>query len=427
MAYYVPSANDARQAQLREGVGRLLPAYMVPSAFVALDSLPRTPNGKLDRASLPALDGGALDGDHVAPRDSLEQELVALWEEILGTREMGVRDDFFLVGGHSLLAVRLLARVERTYGINLPLATLLERPTVEALAEQIRAGRSNAAVGDGETSPSLAVAEFTHLVAIQTGRQPPLVCVHGAGGNVLNMRGIARSVDRDCAFLAFQGRGIDGRERPFERIEQMATAYVAELLKAQPHGPYFLSGYCGGGLVAFEMARMLQDQNEPVALLALIDTYRPGAIGSKGLLRRVIGGVRKHGPGFVPTRAGIWASREAGGTVRCVRIGINQWRGQAVPHEHRDYWLTEAFFRAAAMYRPGVYNGRITVLRAVEVHPLLAGVARDLGWGEYATGGVDVCDIPGSHDTITSDPNLAALGATLRECMVAAGCGGWGP
>jgi amino acid adenylation domain-containing protein len=421
VAYYVPAVSEVGTAELREAVGRVLPGYMMPSAFVALDALPRTPNGKLDRAALPELDATTVGAEPVAPRDPLEQELVAIWEDVLGTTRLGVRDDFFAVGGHSLLAVRLMARIERTYEITMPLATLLERPTVEALAAHIRELRL--APRPCEASPEALRGSFAHLVAIQSGCRPPLFCVHGAGGNVLNMRAIAQSIGPGRAFFALQGRGLNGRDMPFDRIEPMAAAYLRELAVVQPRGPYFLSGYCGGGLVAFEMARMLQERNEPVALLALIDTYRPGAIRTPALLHRVWAGLGTRGVRYVVSRAGVWAKREAGDLMGRARIQITQWRGRAVPHELRDDWLTQSFFRAAVEYRPGIYRGTLTVLRAVDAHPWLLGAGRDLGWGSFATGGVSVVDIPGNHDTIAVEPNLGALGAALRDCMVAAGAG----
>jgi thioesterase domain-containing protein len=316
-----------------------------------------------------------------------------------------VRADFFSLGGHSLLAVRLLSRIERAHRVELPLGTLLERPTIEALAEHIR------------VSPSRGIAPFAHLVAVQAGGLPPLVCVHGAGGNVLNLRGIARSLGPDQAFYAMQARGLDGRQLPFERIEEMAAAYLGELRAVQPKGPYRLSGYCGGGLVAFEMARLLQSQGETVALLALIDTYRPGAFRPAGRMRRFVRRVLEQGARYAWTRAVARAVRDVTGATRWLKVAYSRWRGHAVPHELRDYWLTRAFFRAAAKYSPGIYRGHLIVLRALEVHPLLVGASRDLGWGPFASEGVAVYDVPGSHDTITLDPNLAVVAATLKACL----------
>ena len=314
------------------------------------------------------------------------------------------------------MAVRLLARVEREIGTNVPLAALLESPTIEGLAHRIRGAEapvSEVRRDSNEVRPT----RFEHLVVVQPGtpgtHAPPLVCVHGAGGQVLNMTAIARHLGADRAFYGMQARGVDGVSEPYGTIEEMALAYLAELRARQPHGPYYLSGYCGGGIVAFEMARLVQQLGETVASLVLIDTYRPGSVPRAGRMER-LARVADDGLGSFPKRATQWAGRHREDIRRRAQIAYHRLQREPVPHELRDAWLTWSFLRAAEQFRPQAVEGRLTVLRASELDPLLAGAPDDLGWGGLASEGVEVLDIPGNHDTLVREPHVAVLASTLR-------------
>ncbi|HLK39138.1 MAG TPA: amino acid adenylation domain-containing protein [Polyangiaceae bacterium] len=401
--------------ELREALLARLPAHMVPSAFVALASIPRTPNGKVDRAALPAPGraDAATSVEPLAPRDELEEALARVWRQTLGVERIGVRDDFFELGGDSLLAVRLLALAAGETGVDMPLAAFLESPTVENFARRVREVRR----ANGTAVPQ----DFEYLVPIQRGRcGPPLFCVHGAGGNVLNMPLIARRLGAERAFCGVQARGVDGAADPHVSIEAMAEAYLREVGRYQPRGPYYLAGYCGGGLVAFEMATRLQASGERVPLLVLMDTYRPGSVPADGPWRRVLRIHRARGAGALAARAGAWAAREGTAGVQRLLIAYHRLLGIPVPHDVRELWLTESFLRAAARYRPGVFRGRITVLRATELDPVLAGANRDLGWSGHATDGLHIHDVPGNHHTIAREPNVAALGQRIADAWTAA-------
>jgi amino acid adenylation domain-containing protein len=411
VAYYAPASSEAgKTATLRELLQRRLPDYMVPSAFVALDALPRTPNGKIDRARLapPEADDAVAPEEHVAPRDALEMRLAELWKEILGAPDPGIRDNFFAVGGHSLLAVRMFSRIEREFGVPIELSMLFEAPTIETLAERIR---------DRSSSPKA----FSFLVPVQRGGAlSPLYCVHGAGGNVINLAGVARHLGAQRPFYALQARGVDGKAPPFTRIEDAAEAYVAELRAFQPEGPYFLTGYCGGGAIAFEMARMLREQGESVAMLALLDTYRPGISISAARYRQLVRGISTKGLAYVWQRLTARLRHELGVLWSELRVRCHRMLGRVVPHELRDLWLTRAFFRAAAHYRPRVYPGKLIVLRAKDADPLVASVGRELGWTGLARGGIEVHDVPGNHDNLIEEPNAPVLAATLKGCLESA-------
>jgi phthiocerol/phenolphthiocerol synthesis type-I polyketide synthase E len=195
---------------------------------------------------------------HVA-EDAAAGKLLRIWQDQLGVEGITSDQNFFDLGGDSSLAVRMFAEVEKVFGVKLPLATLYDAPTVVELARVI----------GGET----ASAGWSPLVAIQpSGSRPPLFCMHGAGGTVLMYRDLSRRLGGDQPFYGLQALGLDGSRDPLTTIEEMAAVYVKEIRKVQPAGPYFISGYCMGGTVAYEVAQQLQQQGETVAMLALFDT-----------------------------------------------------------------------------------------------------------------------------------------------------------
>ncbi|HEY6558875.1 MAG TPA: amino acid adenylation domain-containing protein, partial [Polyangiaceae bacterium] len=412
VAYYV-AASATEPLTLRAALQQTLPEYMVPSHFVRLPGLPQTPNGKIDRAALPP-PGAGSEASSVsrAPRDALESALATIWCDVLHRGRAGVHDNFFDSGGHSLLAVRLFARIENELGAALSLSAFVQSPTIGALARQIRAQRRGAPASE---------RSFAHLVVVQAaGAGEPLFCVHGAGGNVLNMPGIARHLRKDRPFYAFKARGADGRGAPCETIEEMAAAYLHDLREVQPHGPYFLSGYCGGGIVAYEMARQLVSAGERVALCALIDTYCPTIETSAERVAQLKRGVVQQGARYLAQRARARLSRDALAISRDARIRYHLTRGNLVPLALRDFWLTTAFFRAASRYIPRRYRGTLTIFRAEEVQPLLCHVGDELGWADLVEGGVETHRIPGNHDELSLEPNVAGLAETLQRCVDAA-------
>ncbi|HEX4646645.1 MAG TPA: amino acid adenylation domain-containing protein, partial [Verrucomicrobiae bacterium] len=266
-AYFVadqtaPPSPEGLRAYLRSR----LPDYMIPGVFVPLESLPLNGNGKVDRRALPLPDRQitALAKTFVAPRDKLEAQLAKIWEEVLEVPRVGAEDHFFNLGGHSLLAVRLLARIEKVLDRKIPVAAIFQSPTVAQLANVLRE----------KTSQPPA----SSLVGIQPqGSKPPLFLVHGVGGGMFwGYTNLSKYLGSEQPLFAFKSRGMDGLEE-FGTIEEMAAQYVADLRAFQPHGPYRLGGYCFGGNVAYEMARLLREQGETISLLALINCAPPNS------------------------------------------------------------------------------------------------------------------------------------------------------
>ena len=187
------------------------------------------------------------------------RRLTVIWQQLLGIEPITSDQNYFDLGGDSILAVQLFAQIEREFGLKLPVATLFETPTIAELAQLIQ--------NDAPT------AGWSSLVPIQpAGSKPPFFCIHGAGGNVLIYRELALHLGPDQPFFGLQCQGLDGKLPILKTVEEMAALYAKEICRVRPHGPYLIGGYCGGGTIALEVAQQLQAMGEEVALLALFDT-----------------------------------------------------------------------------------------------------------------------------------------------------------
>jgi aspartate racemase len=400
--------------ELRRSLRQALPDYMVPSAFLELESMPLTPNGKVDRKALPRPEqpGPGARQQYVSPRDTLELQLTHLWENVLGRHSISVTDNFFECGGHSLLAVRLFAEIERCLGKNLPLATLFQAPTIERLAAVLRQ--------DGWTPP------WSSLVAIQPGGSKlPFYCIHGVGGNVLSFHALAVHLGSDQPLYGLQSQGLDGNQLPQSRIEEMAAHYIKEIRTLQPKGPYAMGGMSFGGLVAYEMAQQLQAQGEKVALLALIDSFplnHQGAVPERiDFLKRRIG---HHWGEFV--RLGFqeklaYVRKKARTLQRKFKNRLWQMTFkfyQVIEHPlpHALQNVKEANFLAAQSYAPKLYAGRVTVFSSSE-KGMVEYYDPQVIWGPLAGGGVQVHTIPGDHVTMIEEPHVRVLAQKLKVCL----------
>ena len=237
-----------------------------------------------------AEDGGAgsfsrpdLEPAYEAAETDSEKLLARIWSELLGLRQIGVNDDFFQLGGHSLHAVRLFVALRKQYGVSLPLSTLFETPSIRPLAALLDAQspqkRSAASVQEPEVAtPAVASrTEYSSLVPIQPiGAGPAFYCAAGMGGNPLNLRALALRMGIDQPFYGLQPQGLDGMSKLHRTIPEMASHYIAEIRRRQPSGPYYLGGYSGGGVVAFEMAKQLIAAGERIGSLVFLNSVAPG-------------------------------------------------------------------------------------------------------------------------------------------------------
>jgi amino acid adenylation domain-containing protein len=263
VAYITLNQGSVATGELLHFLKAKLPEYMLPSFIVPLESLPLNSNGKVDRHRLPAPDTDKIERQSFTPpRDNLELQLAHIWEDILDVRPIGIADNFFNLGGHSLLVVRLMAQIHQQLGQKLPLTQLFQAPTIEQLANTLR-------------QPTERLP-WSPVVAIQpNGSKQPFFCIPGGGGYTFYLYHLARYLGSDQPFYGLQARGLDGEQEPHTTIEAIAAYNLEALRTIQPQGPYLLGGHSFGGLVAFEMALQLQKQGEEVALLALMDTLAP--------------------------------------------------------------------------------------------------------------------------------------------------------
>jgi amino acid adenylation domain-containing protein len=267
IAYMVPQTPGPSGAaavsadQLRAFLAERLPDYMVPAAFVELEALPLTTNGKLDRKALPSPSFSGDGQQRVAPSTDLERQLHAIWAEVLGHGEFGTSDNFFSIGGHSLAAARLVSRIEENLGQRLPLASLFQSSTLAALASRLTDG-----VIDDHRS-------FRSLVIVQgQGESSPLFVVHGGGGDVFIHVHLARCLAPRRPVYGLQAVGIDGSEARHRTVEEMASHYASEILRLRPQGPIHLLGYSGGGWYAWAVAAEILRRGGCLGLIGLVDT-----------------------------------------------------------------------------------------------------------------------------------------------------------
>jgi thioesterase domain-containing protein len=347
--------------------------------------LPRTPSGKFDRkalADLPAEPGVRGSAAHVPPRTDAERRLARIWEEALQVRPIGVTADFFELGGHSLLAAAVFAEISRQFGVELPIASLVDTPTIEGLAARLASPVESA---------------WQPLVPIRTtGEKPPLFFVHGGGGTVLFLRDVVAGLPPGRPVYGLQSEGQDGRRMSAWRVEQMATRYLQAIRQVQPRGPYCLAGYCFGALVAFEMARQLREAGEDGGLVVLVAPPlttnvlgiggAPSAAPRRPVSERALSLLRR-GPARWPRAiaSGLaWRRREMAArqpfTHAAARAGHALLAlGGRVPRTWRPAYVNAMTDHSALAYRPEWYGGTLHLIRgAGQQGP------PDLGWSELA-------------------------------------------
>jgi thioesterase domain-containing protein/acyl carrier protein len=363
-----------------------------------------------------------LSSAYLAPRDDVESTLAQSWRELLGVSQVGIQDDFFDLGGHSLIALRFIKGVKQAYGIELPLATMFEASTIERLAailrRQLRLPEpGEAATSTGGPEADEAQSSWSCLVPIQpNGSRPPLFFVHGMSGNILNFRDLARRLGADQPVYGLQAFGLNGVDRPHTTIEEMAAHYLEEVRKVDPNGPYFMGGFSGGGTIAFEMARQLKSAGREVGLVVFLDTWSPPYI-NKTKLDRILGvlkGVRSEGLAFVRR----WTRRK---TERILNRVLRRWPApeEWAPAEEiggGNIDTSPFFIAAESAYDLRPLDQRVIMLRA-----MLRGedgyVPPDFGWTPYVQGRFDILYVPGWHEGMMVDPNVRVTARYLRAAM----------
>jgi len=424
VAYVVVGEKEtsAIEQDLRASLQQRLPEYMLPSAFVFLDALPLTPTGKVNRRALPApRPSFQCDDLGAAPRTPTEKSLAEIWRAVLGLERVGVRHNFFEVGGHSLLAVQMVKRIESAFGRQLSVATIFQSPTIEKLAAVLEQG-------EGRTPSATSIVEIQ-----PNGSKPPLYLVHGAGGGMFwGYTNLSRHLGADQPIYVCNSRGLDGREE-MGTIEEMAAQYVTDLRAFQPEGPYRLGGYCFGGNVAYEMARQLEAQGQKVALLAVFNAWPPNSSYTRARVTpafcfRFLKNLR-YWAGYVlrlkPEQQRellIWKARAAGrkwlrfaNRLRAAApdIDVAEWVDlSAQPEDRHELWATH--IRAYLEHHPKPFRGHLTLFRT-RCHPLFCSFDDACGWRDLAGSGVTVHVVPGAHESVLDEPHVAPLARELKR------------
>ena len=393
-AYVVPAAGATPDpAALREAVGRKLPGYMVPAAIMVLGKLPLSPAGKLDRRALPAPEYAAAPGGR-APTAPREKALCVLFAEVLGVEQVGVDQDFFTLGGNSLLAARLIIRVRSALGAELTIRDLFEAPTVADLTGRLESR-------DDDTS-------FDTLVPLRRGGERPAVfCLHPSGGIAWMYIGLAPHLDPAYPIYALQAQGIiEPAEQP-ATIEAMASGYVSRIRAVQQSGPYFLAGWSFGGALAHEIAVQLQEQGGEVGLLALLDTYpSSGAaevLDEQQVLREILGRIgHDEIPNWDVTPAEIVAALQqfsnpmSGFTESQISNLLDVWRHNV--HLHKNF-------------RPRRYTGKMIVFTATQGRASDAPEPQD--WSAYVDGAVESHDVDCEHEDMMEAAPMRTIGTVI--------------
>ncbi len=358
----------------------------------------------------------------VAPESETEKTLAKLWQHVLGVK-VGIHDDFFELGGHSLMALSLMADVERLFGKRLPLASLIQAPTISQFAPLV-AGNE-------------LISSWTSLVKLSTGGDRlPLFLMHSHGGNILEYEALAHRIGHELPLYALQARGLDGNIPEHLRIEEMASFYLREIRSVQPRGPYYLGGFCFGGFLALEAAQQLQAQGEPVAVVLMINSstkdyptyskkfsslrkvaYRLAyrfALESSNVAGRSAGQTFNYGVGRLRRiREIVQARTETLAQSVSARLGRTARTHSMTFHLER---LAAAHDLAWAAYEPRPYDGKVVLFHASR-QPMGIDPDPTLGWERLLRGDFKTIEVPGFRQNMLDEPNVDVLAAALLEAI----------
>lgn len=411
IAYYLHDPNfkleDASDV-FRNFLRDKLPDYMIPTYFIKLETFPLTPHGKVNRRALPQPDRSEIEKTHayVAPRNSLENQLVEIWQHVLGVQPIGVMDNFFDLGGHSLMAVRLFSLIEKEVGFKLPLMTLFDAPTIANQAKSLQSAEDR--------------ADPAWVVDVQSkGSKPPFFCVSPSVIDVITYRELSRNMGEDQPFYALYSESLGLWRLGVEHLETIAMQFIQKMREIDQNGPYLIGGYSAGGIVALEIAKQLRDQGYQVGLLVLFDTFGPNYPRllpgiTRGIFTALLV-VRRIQSYFWKFRLLDWS-----GKIQYLRFPrIQTWvrdrygEVKAPPHtpaEKGAYYLSPA----RREYRPGDYDGKVLLVRA---RKSLLGIHRDpmMGWREIFSNDFEVCMVPGDHEAILFGPRSKFVAEKLNS------------
>lgn len=386
--------------------------------------------GLLDTDMLDSVPGSrAVSPSQGSPPTRTEERLLTVWRDLFANAAIGPDDDFFVLGGYSLLVTRLMGRVAQEFGVVVPLPQIFETPTVRELAAFIDQAR----LPGGKRR-----AVTRSLVPIQpNGARPPLFCAHPIGGGAFCYQLLADYLGPDQPVYGLQARGLLPGEQPQSSIPEMAAAYLQEVRLVQAEGPYHVLGYSLGGLIAFEMAQQLRAAGAEVALLALVDTGVPRDFSIAGArwqylrhvgrrvpyhLRRVLTQTPGEMVQYLGTRTRVFAWQMGRfwmrGLVRVVHAARPQADASTTLSRQIES-VTRACGQAAHDYRPAVYGGAVLYFGSLPAGPSI-GKDHPKAWAALARGGLDLHVVGGDHSTMLDDPQVGKIAFLIQQTLGAA-------
>lgn len=404
-----------------------MPEYMVPSIFIELPELPLNTSQKIDRKRLPQPDTCHLSGvdNFIVPNTPGEKLIAGLWQNLLGVEEVSATDDFFDLGGHSLIAVQMMAEIKATTGVKLPLSTLLQHSTVRELAGRLNGFNHSGKVSREKVPVAKEQRDFISLISIQEGgKKPPLYLVHGGGLHVLFYQNLVKHLDKDQPIYAFQAKGLNEGEEPLDTIEEMAAHYIQEMLAQNPEGPYNLAGYSLGGLIAWEMTKQLQEMGRKTPLLFLFDAVAKdgwAGEGSRGTLNKLL---KKAGYNLSIMLKDPKATIEYKSHVLKMQMEHlkgkmrTAYRNRNTKEIREDYLpygkeVFEKSMEAYDKYNLHPLDIQVDLFKAKEQMFYLADPKFN-GWGQFALKGVKVHEIDGNHLTLFDEPNGSQVAKIVK-------------
>lgn len=410
VAYFVTS-SEVTVKDLKAQLKARLPHYMVPNYFKQLDALPLNSNGKVDRKSLPTLDlSDFSQREIIKPRNDLEYTLHAIWVEVLNQQYVSIEDDFYDIGGHSLLAIKLIAKLNDKLDLNLDNQFLFSYTTIAAMAEAIE---SNDFEQDSSISVPLNKGEENVL---------PLHLLHPIGGTIYCYMALNQYLEKRFPVYAYQSPGIKDADEIEVGIEEIAGRYVDEILEKQPEGPYQLGGWCFGGVLAYEAAHQLKQKGHTVLGIHVFDTRAPI--------------VANHPDDGDDATLLSWFARDLAvphnkkldlppDLLRTIDVEdqfqfvLDKARQIDVVEETTDVEELHNFFQiyiangmALQMYDEHSYDINVNLYRA-QNEPEDYGEV--LGWDKLVEDKLTVTDIPGDHNSIMYKPNVELIAAELNQ------------
>ena len=356
----------------------------------------------------PATHSPADLSSYVAPHDGLECQIADIWQRTLHLPRISVRASFFSLGAGSLAALRLITKMNRVFGMELGLASLISASTIESIAELIRT--------------RLAPNTSSSLVPLQpAGTRPPLYIVHGVGGNVVNFYGLALRMGSDQPVYGIQSQALVAKRSALLHLKDMAAHYIEDIRRVQPHGPYRLLGYSFGGTVVLEMAHQLRALGEEVEMLGMIDSKSRDYEEALSRLHSVQSRINRRVNRFRGNAGSLtWQDRaryvSEKITTRAIRFACMtaaSFNIRRVPA-----FMSSAYdinYVAVQNYKVRAYDGKLILFRASEQDDTRG--PYDLGWGPIFDQGVEIHDLTGDHERIFLEPNIDRLAESLRSTL----------